>query len=129
MRVAIFALLLSSAAATDANPLQKVFQLMDELTAKIQKDGEVEAKAYAEFVEWCDDTSKNAGFEIKTLTSKKEKLEATIEKSADDSSAATAKIEDLAASIATDEKDLKAATEIRNKENADFKASEAELAE
>jgi len=80
-------------------------------------------------VEWCDDTSKNTQFAIKTATSQKEKLEATIEKSADDSSAASAKIEDLAASIATDEADLKAATGIRNKENADFKASEAELAD
>merc|ERR1719408_906969 len=127
MRVAIFALLLSSAAATDADPLGKVFQLMDELTAKIKAEGEVEAKAYAEFVEWCDDTSKNAQFEIKSGTSKQEKLEATIEKAVDDAESADGKIEDLASSIKTDEADLASATKIREKEAADFAASEKEL--
>merc|ERR1719361_3242274 len=83
------------------NPLGKVIELMDALTAKIMKDGEDEAKAYRDYFEWCDDASKNLGFDIKTATAKKEKLEALIAKSADDSEASAGKIEELAASIAT----------------------------
>merc|ERR550537_1997956 len=76
----------AGAAAVDAetNPLSKVIELMDSLAAKITNDGEVEAKAYREYMEWCDDETKNLGFEIKTATAKKEKLEATIEKATAD---------------------------------------------
>merc|ERR1719428_1728125 len=61
-----------------SSPLSKVLDLMSELTAKITKEGEAEAKAYTEYFDWCDDMSKNAGFEIKTAEAKKEKLEALI---------------------------------------------------
>merc|ERR1719359_901387 len=100
---------------------------MDELTAKITKEGEAEAKAYKEYVEWCDDAAANVRFEIKTAKSKKEALEATIAKSTDDAGASASKIEDLAASIAADGTELKEATTVREKEAADFAASEAEL--
>jgi len=40
------------------NPMASVLQLLDELAAKMTKDGEAEAKAYQEYVEWCDDTAK-----------------------------------------------------------------------
>ena len=42
---------LSSAAAANVSPIEKVLQLMDDLTAKITAEGEAEAKAYAEYVE------------------------------------------------------------------------------
>jgi hypothetical protein len=127
--VAILALscLGHAALAGDLNPLSSVISLMDTLTAKIQAEGEAEAKAYKEFFEWCDDASKNFGFSIKTATAKKEKLEAVISKATDDSEASAGKIEELAASIAQDEADLKSAMEIREKEAADFAAEESEL--
>jgi len=109
------------------NPIQKVVELLSSLEAKILNDGEVEAKAYKEYFEWCDDTSKEIGFEIKTQTAKKGKLEATIAKASSDIDVATQAISDIASSVATDEADLKAATEIRAKENADFVAVEAEM--
>merc|ERR1719169_8766 len=84
------------AAATETNPLSKVIQLMDELTAKIAKEGEAEAKAFKEYFEWCDDVSKNSANEIATAKEKLEELQATIAKCAADISASTSKIEDLA---------------------------------
>jgi len=54
-----------------SSPLSKVLDLMAELTAKIVKEGEAEAKAYKEYFDWCDDMAKNAGFEIKTAEAKK----------------------------------------------------------
>jgi len=126
----LLALSLSGAAAVQAdtaNPLSKVMELMDSLTAKITAEGDEEAKAYKEYVEWCDDAAANLANDIKTGKDKKEELEATISKSTAEIEACTEKIEDLSASISADEKELKEATAIREKELATFKASEKEL--
>merc|ERR1719321_1384313 len=123
----ILLVLIAGVATEQANPLQKVIELISELEAKILKEGEAEEKAYKEFFEWCDDAARTKKFELKTASAEKEKLEATIAKAVSDSDDATESIEELAASIATNEADLKAATEIRDKEHADFLASEAEL--
>jgi len=115
------------ALASDANPMDKVFELMDGLAAKIKADGEAEAKAYKEYFDWCDDTAKNTQFEIKTFTSEKEDLEAAIGEATASIATSTTKIEELSASIASDTKELKEATAIRDKEAADFAKSEGEL--
>jgi chromosome segregation ATPase len=107
--------------------MSKVIELMDGLAAKVTADGEKAAKTYKEYFEWCDDSAKNAQFAIKTATAEKEELEAKIEDLAAKIETATAKIEDLSGSIASDEKELKEATEIREKELAEFEKSEAEL--
>jgi len=78
------------ASAADANPLGKVIELMDSLTAKIIKEGEDESAAYKEFFAWCDDAARNYREEITTGTTKKEKLEAAIAKHAGDIEASTA---------------------------------------
>lgn len=113
--------------ASDANPMDKVFELMDDCAAKVKADGEAEAKSYKEYFDWCDDTAKNTQFEIKTHTSEKEELEATIGEETANIAASTTKIEELSAAIASDTAELKDATAIRDKEAADFAKSEAEL--
>jgi len=115
------------AVASGANPMGTVLQLMDDLAAKITKDGEAEAKAYAEYVEWCDDTAKNTGFAIETAEKEKANLEAQIAELGSNIAAAGSNIDGLAASIATGQAELNDATTIRNKEASDFAASDAEL--
>merc|ERR1719281_2417059 len=132
MQKACLVLCLLAAAAplvSASNPLSTVLALMDSLSAKITAEGEAEAKAYKEYVEWCDNAASNVKFEIKSATSKKEQLEATIAKATDDASSSASSVEDLSASIAADEAELKEATTVREKEAADFAASEAELVE
>jgi len=119
----------SVSARSKANPLGEVLSLLNDLTAKVKADGEAEAKAYKEYFEWCDDVAKNGQFSIKTATSQKESLEATISELSAEIEAAESKISDLAADISTNTADLKSATEIRTKEAADFAASEKELVE
>merc|ERR550532_119177 len=116
-----------SAGSSTNNPLSEVISLIDSLIAKVVKEGEAEAKAYNDYVEWCDDASKNMNNEVTTLTSKKEKLEALIGKLTADIASSDDTIAQLAADIATDTKDLKDATLIREKEAAEFAAEEAEL--
>jgi len=110
-----------------SSPLSKVLDLMAELTAKIVKEGEAEAKAYKEYFDWCDDMAKNAGFEIKTAEAKKEKLAATIGELTSSITVSTSKIDELVAAIAADDSELKDATVVREKESTDFSKNEAEL--
>eukprot|EP00444_Apocalathium_aciculiferum_P046864 CAMPEP_0183502346 /NCGR_PEP_ID=MMETSP0371-20130417/4167_1 /TAXON_ID=268820 /ORGANISM="Peridinium aciculiferum, Strain PAER-2" /LENGTH=701 /DNA_ID=CAMNT_0025697039 /DNA_START=91 /DNA_END=2196 /DNA_ORIENTATION=- len=116
-----------SAVAGTADPLGKVLDLMAELEAKIIKQGEAEAKAYKEYFDWCDDTSKNGQFAIETATNEGAELTAKIDQLTSNAATASDEIEDLAGAIATAETELKDATLIREKEDADFKSSESEL--
>jgi peptidoglycan hydrolase CwlO-like protein len=129
--ISMFVLLFAGCAAENvqSNPLGKVFELMGALEAKIVKEGEAEEKAFKEFFEWCDSSSQNLNNEIKTAKKSQAKLTAKIEELTSDIEVAESKIEDLAKSISTNEGELKEATAIRNKEAADFGASEKELME
>jgi len=117
----------SLAGQVESNPLGKVIDLIDELAAKVTADGEVEAKAYAEYIEWCDDASHNAQFAVDDATKGKAKQEAKIGELTSDISVADSKIGELAGAIATGETDLKNAALIREKEAADFAEGEKEL--
>jgi len=114
-------------ASAQTNPIAKVIEMLSDLQQKIIKEGEVAQKEYNDFAEWCEEESKNLQFEIKTGKATAEELSATIDKAVSDIDAFAASIEDLVAQVATDEADLKAATEIRDKEHADFAAEEADL--
>merc|ERR1719478_1093016 len=118
--LALLAFAPATVADTTSNPLGKVFELMDSLSAKITAEGEAEAKAFNEYFAWCDDAAANLHNEIKTGAKKQEDLEAAIGKATADIDAASAKIEDLSASISADETELKEATAVREKEVATF---------
>jgi hypothetical protein len=132
--VMMVALLAASVPTVDAaiaqlSPVSKVFEMLADLESKIIKEGEEAHKAYAEFTEWCDDRSRNTGFEIKTGKAEVEDLQAAIEKADSRISALGTKIEELSGDIAKDQADLKAATAIRAEESADFAAEEKETKE
>merc|ERR1719247_2536611 len=132
MKAVVLVLMMFSApvaVAEESNPLGKVFELMSALEAKIIKEGEAEAKAFKEFFEWCDEASQNINFEIKTAKKNQEKLEAKIGELTSDIDVSDSEIEKLSGSIATNEAELKDATSVRDKEHADFLASEKELVE
>jgi len=122
----IFTVLVACAAVS---PIEKTIELLSGLQAKIVKEGEAEAKLYEEFTSYCNDESKETQFEIKTGKADAERASAAIADEAAKIGAAEAKIEELSTSIATAEKDLASATEIREKENADFVKLEKELQE
>merc|ERR1719454_1368395 len=118
---------LFSAHAASTDPIQKVLQMISDLEAKIIGEGKDAQKVYDEFAEFCEDRSKEVGFEIKTGKSNKKDLEATIADEKAKAESLNAKIEELSSAISVDEADLKAATEIREKENGAFVAEEKEL--
>merc|ERR1719271_1589076 len=77
----------------------------------------------------CHDDSMDLKFSIETGKKDVERAKATIADEEAKIGAAEAKIEELSTTIATGEKDLASATEIREKENADFEKLEKELME
>jgi len=121
--------LLFACAAVSVSPMEKTIQLLEGLSAKIVKEGEVEAKLYDKFTSYCNDESKETQFEITTAKSDAERAAATVADETAKIGAAEAKIEELSTTIATAEKDLASATKIREKENADFEKVQAELME
>merc|ERR1719428_1053894 len=127
--VCLFLTFANVGVAVDSNPLGKVFELMSALEAKIIKEGEAEAAAFKEFFNWCDSTSMNLNNEIKTGKKTQEKLEAKIGELTSSIDVSESKIEELSAAISKSEGELSEATAIREKEAADFAASEKELVE
>jgi flagellin-like hook-associated protein FlgL len=113
----------------EGSPVSKVMEMLADLESKIIKEGEEAQKTYDEFSEWCEDRSKNVGFEIKTGKAEIGDLMAQIEKETATIAALSTKVEELSGSIASDEADLAAATKIRNEEAADFAAEEKETTE
>lgn len=103
--------------------------MISDLQAKIIKEGAVAQKTYDEFAEWCEDRSRNVGFEIKDGKKDVASETATIESSEAKIASLKTKIEELADAISTDEADLSAATKIRNTEAADFAKTEKEMVE
>merc|ERR1719169_165574 len=101
-----------------ATPIEKGLQMLGDLQAKIVGEGNDAQKVYDEFAEFCEDRSRNVGFEIKTGKQGVKDLEAAIAKEKATAESLTAQIEELASGISVDEADLAAATGIREKENA-----------
>jgi len=127
LSVVLAALALSGVRADGVDPIEKVLQMIGDLQGKIIGEGEDAQKVYDQFSEFCEDRSRELGFEIKTGTQGVKDLTATIENEKATAESLNAKIEEISGGIAVDEADLKAATDIRNKENAAFVAEEKEL--
>merc|ERR1719478_1478821 len=129
MRMFLVFLALSVAGANQASPIDKILEMISDLQAKVIAEGSDAQKAYDEHAEWCEDRSKQVGFEIKTGKAEVAELKATIEEETATIGALESKIEELSNDIKTDEADLDTATKIREKEAADFAAEEKELTE
>lgn len=124
--LAVFAVLQRSA-ATKGNPVAKTIELLTNLQQTVTRSGEEEQKAYEDFFAWCDDSTHQKEYEIKTATKQKNKLEAAIAEASSDIEDSNTQITQLAADISSEEGKLKTATELREREKEEFEASEREL--
>jgi len=111
------------------SPVEKVVQMLSDLESKITAQAAESQKLFEAFTAESHDRKKNLEYDIKTGSSEVASLKATISKESGIQEASENKIDDLAAELAKDTADLKSATEIRNKEAADFVAVSKELAE
>jgi len=125
----LFFLALVSASTVSENPISKVIQLLVTLQEQVTKEGEVEKKQFEEFGEWCETNAVTKQHEIKDGKAAVEREQAVIAKETATIGNLESQIAQLASTIATNAADLKAATEIREKEAADFAKADADLAE
>merc|ERR1719407_113808 len=100
-------LAVTPASSVATNPVQKVLEMLSDLQAKILAEGQDAQKLYEEFSEWCEDRSKDLGFEIKTGKAQVADLTATIDEATATIAALDSKVEELTAAAATAEADLK----------------------
>merc|ERR1719454_1781827 len=94
---------LSPTQASQANPIEKIVQMISDLQSKVIGEGEEAQKAYDEYAEWCEDRSTQVGFEIKTGKANVAELKATIEADTSRIAELETKIEELSNDIKTDE--------------------------
>lgn len=89
----------AAAVDTQADPIGQVVDLLNELSAKVKKEGEADQAAYEEYFSWCDDTSKDKQNDLKTSGSQKDKLEASIAELTSEAEVCDTKIKELVAAI------------------------------
>eukprot|EP00933_Yihiella_yeosuensis_P066759 TRINITY_DN7119_c0_g1_i1.p1 TRINITY_DN7119_c0_g1~~TRINITY_DN7119_c0_g1_i1.p1 ORF type:complete len:697 (+),score=232.99 TRINITY_DN7119_c0_g1_i1:84-2174(+) len=109
------------------NPVGKAQQLLEELSAKITKDGEAELKAYREYETWCATAKQEQEFAIQDAKDGQEEAAAQMKAGESASEIAADKIQTLSGSISKNENELSDATAIRKKENDDYIVQEQEL--
>jgi len=111
------------------SPVQKVIELLDDLKGKVQADLQREEELMGEYTTWCGAEENEKEDAITAAKRTLGDLAATIEDASGRIGALTTEIEELAGKISANEADLAKATDIRNKENSDFSATEKELGE
>eukprot|EP00930_Biecheleria_cincta_P061946 TRINITY_DN4747_c0_g2_i2.p1 TRINITY_DN4747_c0_g2~~TRINITY_DN4747_c0_g2_i2.p1 ORF type:complete len:666 (+),score=209.86 TRINITY_DN4747_c0_g2_i2:51-2048(+) len=117
----------ASGASGTASPISKVLELLGGMEEKTKTQGLEADKAFEEASAFCRRRSDDLGYSIKTNTNAKEDLEAKVAK-------ASSKLESIASSLQetlqgteANKAELAKATEVREKEKADFAASEKDL--
>merc|ERR1719498_449442 len=110
-------------------PIQKVISLMNDMKAKGIKEKQDEEVAFTSFKQWCDDTTRQRQESIAEAEEKMEQLTADIQKATSHIATLTDEIQALDNQIASWNQDKKAATEVRNKEKADYQTTHTDYSE
>jgi chromosome segregation ATPase len=113
----------SNAAVLQSSPINRLVGLITELKAKVEADGRKEQQSYDKFACWCENTLARKAAAITDGKDSIEKLQTLIEKLNGELGAHSAEIDQLKKDLADNAKGQKEATELRNKENADFETS------
>lgn len=109
--------------------MQKVISLLQGLLEKGKEEKHAEEVQFAAYSEWCDNTIEQRQKAIKEGNEKIESLNADIEKYGADAARLGREVDGHDADVAGWRQDTKAATDVRTKENKDFKTTEQDYAE
>jgi len=115
--------------AAQITPTQQVINMMTEIKAKGEKMKDEEMKVYATYAEWLDDETKRLGFEIITADNEIEELIAYISKAESDVKEHRSSIAALNGEMTTLSGDKAAATELREKQHAEYLTISQDYAE
>jgi hypothetical protein len=110
----------------DMTPVNRVLNLIKNLQKEVETDGKLEQKSYDKYACWCEATLERKAKDIADAKVKIAKLTEFILKLKGDLGAHSAEIASLKKWIAENLASQKDATEVRDKENADFEAEKQE---
>lgn len=127
--IALFGIARSSSLSSHVSPVQKVIQLIDDMAVKVKKDLEATTLEFEEFAKLCDDEAAQKDFAIKNTKEQISALTASIEDATAKNSDLESKIQALTTSISESEDELASAIAQREKEHADFLATEKSMLE
>jgi len=122
-RMLLVAGVFAVATASAVTPIQKVLELMDGMLEKGIAEKKAEAVHFSAFNQWCGDQTRIKKNEIADGDAKIAELKATIEKKASEIRKLTDRIDELDEDVGRWNKDSKSATDVREKEAVDFKAT------
>lgn len=115
--------------ATDATPLGKVIQMLEEMVAKGTQEKQEEEVKFAAFATWCSGQTKIKTEEIAASEASMEMQAATIQKAEARARATTARVHELEEDVGRWNKDKKSASEVRSNEKADYTATAGDYTE
>merc|ERR1719201_2543108 len=108
------------------SPVVKVVKLLTELEARIQGDGKVEQQSYDKTACWCEETLARKAKDISDAKAKIKELQTLIEKLEGEVATHGAEIAQLKKDIAANLASQKEATEMREKQSAEYTATKTE---
>jgi len=106
--------------------IPKVLKLIRDMKATIEKEASAEQKSYDKYACWCEDTMARKAADIANGKETMKKLQVLIEKLNGDLGAISAEISQLKKDVSANKEAQKEATEIRDKENAEYVAEKTE---
>merc|ERR1719375_2527510 len=123
---ALLAVGVHPAGASNQSPISRVVELIQELKAKVEADGKAEQKTYDKFACWCEKTLARKAAAIDEAKETIDKTQREIIELKGKLGELGATIKQLEKEIAENEEARKEATEIRDKENADYETEKIE---
>lgn len=118
-----------SAVGAAKSPIDKVVTLITEMKTQCVKDGEEDTEAYDKYKCWCETTEQEKNDAIAAAEAKLEELNGFLEKAVAKEGELKTEISALEEDIAKDKEALDSATSMRDKENKEFLAEEADAKE
>eukprot|EP00435_Cladocopium_sp_Y103_P075052 s180_g53.t1 len=112
--------------ASGANPIRKVVNLLQNMKAKVEKEGDTEQELYEKFQCYCKKNIAEADQNLKTNQEKLPPLQKTLESTVQNLNQLSAQIQSAKTERQEAEEALAEATTMRQKEKADFEKSSQE---
>lgn len=129
MLTAFVAVASATSQSVSVTPIQKVLQILEEMKSKGIKEMKDEDVRFSSFKQFCNDTARLKTSSIETAAKELEKLEADIATAESDLTILAKALGELDEDVVRWHKDMKAATDVRQKEHADYEATNADYDE
>merc|ERR1719450_1303574 len=120
-------LILGASQAAEVSPVEKVITLLEDLKTETEDEGKAEAETYGTFACFCEETTKEKSDAIKTEQDNIDEFAATLEEQTGISNAKAHETKELEELIGTLDKDMIDITARREKEQAKYEATAADL--